>query len=221
MYKSTNRAWWLALGLLIALAVSTPLLARDYTDAFVKAQGVFERGLRGSKDDNENAAAQFKRLTEQEPGNPLFMAYYGATSAIKAQDAWMPWTKIKFVDQGLELVDKALKQLTPEHDKARMRKVPVSMETRLVAINTFFKVPNEHFHRYDAGNSLLAETMKSPLFAASPPQLQARFHFQAAFVAQTEGKRGDEANLLKRVLELDPESADAPAARARLKELGP
>ncbi len=219
MTKSIKDACGFALSLLIAFPLNT--LAQDNGNAFIKAQAVFEQGMRGSEHDNQNAGEQFKHLTELEPGNPLFMAYYGATYALKADHAWMPWTQLRFGEQGLELIDKALKLLSAEHDQILVRPaVPMSIETRLVAINTFLKVPDKYFHRYDAAKSLLAETMKGSLFAVSSPMIQARYHFQAAFVEQTEKKRENEVHHLKRLLELDSESLDAPAARTRLKELG-
>lgn len=208
------------IGFLITLAVYGLVLAQDHLEAFITAQNRFEQGLRGSKSDNERAAEQFKALTEQEPGSPLFLAYYGSTFTIKSRDAYMPWNKLKLGEQGLDIIDKALRMLGPEHDKAMMRSVPVSLETKLVAVSTFLKVPDKYFHRYDAGRSLLTETMKSRLFQVAPPQIQARFHFQAAAVAQKEQKNAEEARQLKRVLELDPQGKEADAARARLKELG-
>ncbi|ABQ26615.1 hypothetical protein [Geotalea uraniireducens] len=208
------------IGFLITLAVNGLVLAQDHLEEFVTAQNRFEHGLRGSKSDNERAAEQFKSLSEQEQGNPLFLAYYGSTFTIRSRDAFMPWNKLKLGEQGLDIIDKALRMLAPEHDKVMMRGVPVSLETRLVAVSTFLKVPDKYFHRFDAGRSLLTETMKSRLFQVAPPQIQARFHFQAASVAQKEQKNAEEACQLKRVLELDPQGRDADAARARLKELG-
>ena len=204
----------------LALCASLGAAAQGNEEAFNKAQVTFERGLRGSVSANESAAAQFKQLNEKEPGNPLFLAYYGSTQTILARDAWLPWKKLKLGEQGLDLIDKALTRLTPEHDKVLLRKIPLSLETQLVAVNTFFLVPDQFFHRYDSGKALLAETMKSPVFAQSPPQIQARLYFQAAFVAEKEGKPADEVAQLKRVLELDPQGGDAEAARARLKSLG-
>ena len=204
----------------ILLAILTGLAqAEDHTQAFIDAQALFERGLRGSEKDNEAASERFKTLTEQEPGNPLFLAYYGSTYTLMARDALMPWKKLKLGEQGLELIDKALRQLTAEHDHLLFRGVPVSIETRLVAINTFLKVPDLFFHRFEAGRALLAKTMASPVFASAGAPIQARYHFQAAAIAEAQKKRDEERDHLKRVLELDPASADAPAARARLKEV--
>lgn len=204
----------------ISLTFSLGAAAQGAEETFIKAQASFERGLRGSESDNEAAAEQFKRLSETETGNPLYLAYYGSTFTVKARDAWLPWKKLKLGEQGLDLIDKALKRLTPEHDKLVLRKVPVGIETRLVAINTFFQVPDRFFHRYESGKALLAETMKNPAFAQSPPQIQARFYSQTALVAQKEGRKADETAQLKRVLELDPGSPDMAQLQARLKELG-
>jgi tetratricopeptide (TPR) repeat protein len=211
--------WWQTL-LILALSMLTGLVrAEDHTQAFIDAQALFERGLRGSEKDNEAASERFKTLTEQEPGNPLFLAYYGSTFTLMARDALMPWKKMRLGEQGLELIDKALRQLTPEHDQQMFRSVPVSIETRMVAINTFLKVPDMFYHRFEAGRALLAKTMASPVFASAGAPIQARYHFQAAAIAEAQKKKDEERDHLKRVLELDPASADAPAARARLKEV--
>ena len=209
---------------LAGLSLSSPwpasMAAEDKPEPFLEAQSLFERGLRGSEKDNEQAAEKFRALTEQEPDNPLYLAYYGSTFTLKARDAYMPWNKLKLGEQGLDMIDKSLKKLGPEHDRQLLRSVPLSIETCLVAVNTFLKVPDQFFHRYDRARSLLAQTMNGEVFAAAPAAIQARFYFQAAFVAQTERKKQEEINLLKRVAELDPKSLDAPAAAARLKELG-
>jgi tetratricopeptide (TPR) repeat protein len=196
------------------------MAAEDKPQQFLEAQSLFERGLRGSEKDNEQAAEKFRALTEQAPDNPLYLAYYGSTFTLKARDAYLPWNKLKLGEQGLDLIDKSLKKLGPEHDRQLLRSVPLSIETRLVAVNTFLKVPDQFFHRYDRGRSLLTQTMNGEVFAASPAAIQARFYFQTAFVAQKEGKKQEEISLLRRVAELDPNSLDVPAAAARLKELG-
>ena len=211
-------SWAVAVSLL--LTATTGAAAQTNTEVFIKAQATFEKGLRGSESDNEGAAEQFRQLNAADPANPLFQAYYGSTFTLKARDAWAPWKKLKLGEQGLDLIDKALKKLSPEHDHLRLRQVPMSIETRLVAVTTFLTVPDVFFHRYDHGKALLVETMRGALFAQSPPQTQARFFYQAAVVAQKEGARAEEIAHLKRVIELDPLSLDAPAAKLRLTELG-
>ena len=206
--------------LALTLTVSNGAIAQHQEQAFAKAQESFQRALRGSEKDNEAAAEQFKQLSAADPGNPLYSAYYGSTFTLKARDAWAPWNKLKLGEQGLDLIDKSLKRLKPEHDRITLHGVPVGIETRLVAVSTYFQLPDRFFHRYDSGKALLAETMKSPQFIQSPPQIQARFHAQAALAAKQDGRTADEVAQLQRALQLDASGKNADSARARLKELG-
>jgi tetratricopeptide (TPR) repeat protein len=215
--------------LLVGLALVAPLFttsaiahaAGDTSDRFISAQTQFESGMRGSEKDNSQAAEKFKELTESEPDNPLYLAYYGATFAIKADNAFLPWRKLKLGETGLDWIDKALRKLEPQHDTQLVRGgVPLSIETRLVAITTGFQMPDQFFHRFDRSRALLDQTMKSEVFAKSPPAIQARYWFQAAVAAKKEKKNAEELAALKRVAELDQNSLDVPAAQKRLKELG-
>jgi hypothetical protein len=207
---------------LFALFISaqTPAVAQEPLDAFVRAQAEFESALHGDSSALPRASADLKQLLNDDPGNPLFLAYYGSTYALQAREAWMPWNKLKLAEQGLDLIDKGLGRLRPAHDRQTMRGAPVSVETRLVAISTFFQVPDNFLHRFDPGKRLLAETLQTPAYAASPPSLQARLQFQAAVAARQEKRRDDEIASLQQVLALDAGNIDASAAKLRLKELG-
>jgi hypothetical protein len=214
----------LAVPLALTLLFGSMLLQaqdREGEGAFIKAQAELESALRGGrKAVTESALQQFKQLSEQEPANPLFRAYHGSAYAIKGDDALMPWTRLKLTGQGLDLIDKALEQLTPQHDEVTLRGAPMGLETRLVAITTFLAVPDKHFHRLQAGKDLLTQAMNSAVFESASPQLKARFFYQAAIVARFEAKRSEEIDRLRKVLDLDAQSPDANDARARLKELG-
>jgi hypothetical protein len=206
---------------LLALLVSWPASAAEEQLAdFVRAQGEFEAALRGDSSALTQANAAFKNLLVQDPGNPLFLAYYGSTFALQARHAWMPWNKLKLAEEGLDYIDKGLGRLRPEHDAQTLRGAPVSVETKLVAVSTFFQVPDNFLHRFAPGERLLADTLKAPSYAASPPSLQARLQFQVAVAARHDERRDDEIAGLRRCLALDPGSTDAVAARSRLKELG-
>jgi hypothetical protein len=204
----------------LLIAALSPAAAQERLADFVQAQSEFESALHGDSSALPKASAAFKQLLNQEPGNPLFLAYYGSTYALQAREAWMPWNKLKLAEQGLDLIDKGLGRLRPQNDRQIMRGAPVSVETRLVAISTFFQVPDNFLHRFDPGKRLLAETLQTPAYAASPPSLQARLQFQAAVAARQESRRNDEIASLQRVLALDASNVNGPAAKARLKELG-
>ncbi len=206
---------FLLLGLLAPAA-----RADDHAAAFIAAQGDFEAALRGDGAALDRSYAEFRDLAAQAPDNPLFLAYFGSADTLRARAAWMPWTKMRLAEQGLDDIDKALSHLRPEDDRHVYRGAPVSVETRLVAITTFLQVPDAFFHRFAKGKTLLDETLQLPVTATAPAALQARLQFQVAAVAREEGRRNDEIAALRRTLQLDAVGRDAPAARARLQELG-
>lgn len=218
MLKRTLSSLWLMF--FVTTILSATVAAQNRTEAFAAARTLFEQGLLGSKKDNEQAAELFKALSDQEHGNPLYLAYYGSATTVKSRDAFFPWSKLKLGEQGLDIIDKALKMVTAEHDTTMIKGVPVSVGTRLVAVSTFLQMPDKYFHRFVAGKSLLTETMNSRAFAAAPAHIKAAFHVQAATVARTDKQSTEEIRQLKQALELDPKGKAAPAVHARLKELG-
>ena len=213
-----QRSHWLFLPLLWALAPAVP--ADTVPAAFLSAQTQFDRGVAGDDAALDTAYTLFEKLLIEQPGHPLYLAYLGSSHTLKGRAAWMPWNKLKYVEQGLHFIDKGLAQLKPEHDQALLRDVPVSIETRLVAISTFLGIPG-FFNRFDSAKELLQSTLADPAFAATPPTVQASFYLQAAQVARQEKKPAEERGFLDKVLALAPHSEFAPSAQQRLKELNP
>ena len=91
----------------------------------------------------------------------------------------MPWNKLKYAEQGLDDIDRALNSLKPEHDKQSLRGTPASLETRLVAARTFIKLPDGIFHRRAAGKKLIDALIKHPAFATSPAAFQSAVRLAA------------------------------------------
>lgn len=203
------------------LVLLGPRLARatDPVAAFLEAQADFERGRAGQADANERAHERFRLLSEGEPQNPLFLAYYGSTFAIQGRDAWAPWSKWRLTERGLGLLDKAVAMLGPEHDRLSVRGVPLALETRLVAASTFLGVPGT-FNRLEAAKAVLADALASSAFASAPPEIRARLFQQAAVSARREGRSADEADALRHAAAAWPESAVATESQRRLLELG-
>jgi hypothetical protein len=208
-----------AAGLLIAAgAAAQP--ASTPERAFIEAAQLVQRASAGDAKAIDGAIAAFEALTRAEPANPLYEAYLGSATGLKAGQAWMPWSKVKYAEQGLDHVERALQALKPEHERQLVRGAPMGVETRIVAARMFLRVPDEFFHRRAAGKRLIAEILKDPRFAAAPAPLRAAAHLAAAEAAR--GERADEELAqLKQVVALAPGgSAAADQARARLKELG-
>lgn len=187
--------------------------------AFAEAVQLVQRASAGDDRAIDGAVAAFEALGRADPGQPLYAAYLGSATGMKARTVLMPWTKMKHGEQGLEHIDRALRALKPEHDRQLVRGAPVGVETRIVAARTFLRMPDNIFHRRAAGKRLVAEILRHPQFADTPAPLRAVAHLAAAEAAR--GERPDEELAqLKQVLALAPDGGAAGEARARLKELG-
>jgi hypothetical protein len=202
-----------------AILGSLSIAAGDPAAGFAEASAVFERAKRGEPRASERASELFQKLSEQDPANPLYLAYWGSSDTMRGRDAWAPWDKMKFARGGLDLIDRALARLTPAHDQMTVGAVPVSVETRLVAASTFLAVP-DFLDRFERGKAVVAEALRSSAYARSPGPIRAQLQYQAALVARREKRDSDEAVALRDVLALQADGPIADQAQARLKELG-
>ncbi len=73
------------------------------------------------KREPRDAAGQFDALLEREPANPLFAAYHAAAVVMQARDAWMPWNKMKYLEDGLADTDRALADAEASAREGRLR----------------------------------------------------------------------------------------------------
>lgn len=166
---------------LLVLLSALPARSAEPSAAFLAASASFTRATTGDSAATEQALKAFEALAAAEsPEAPLYQAYVGAAQTLQGREAWMPWTKMKATERGLDTLDKALRRLESRHDAVVLGSVPVSLETRLVAANTFVSVPDAIFHRADAGRRLLQELVAHPLFAQMPPEFRSRVEKLAA-----------------------------------------
>jgi len=160
--------------LLLAALVAPLTSAQAQSDAqFAQALALYQTARAGGSGQVERAVAAFEALVRADPSQPLYGAYLGSAMALRGRDAWMPWNKIRYTEEGLERIDRALAALRPEHGRLLLRGVPVGMETRLVAGTTFTKVPDSVFHRRAAGVKLIDELLRDPALATAPAEFRA------------------------------------------------
>jgi len=208
-----------ALSFVLAAGSAQAQPAASPEAAFLEAVALVQRVSAGDDKAIDPSVAAFEALSKADPANPLYAAYLGSATGMKARAAWMPWSKIKYAEEGLDNVDRALQALKPEHDQRLVRGVPMGIETRIVAARVYLRVPDEIFRRRAQGKKLIAEVMANPAFAASPAPLRAVGHLTAAEAARGERPQ-EELAQLRQAIDLAPSSPAAQAARARLKELG-
>ena len=170
----------LAISVLFAIGTAAAQSPAPPEAAFIDAAKTFAQARDGENGRIEPAIAAFETLARAEPAQPLYAAYLGSAISLKARDAWMPWSKMKYSEEGLDHIDRALGTLKPDHDRQLMRGVPVSLETRFVAASTFIKLPDGIFHRRAAGQKLLDELQRNPALAAAPEPFRSAVQKTAA-----------------------------------------
>ena len=151
---------------------------------FNQAVEIFMRAQQGQEKEIEPAVAAFDALARAEPRNPVYAAYLGSAISLKARGALMPWNKLKYAEEGLDHLDRALAALKPEHDGALLRGVPMGIEARLTAANTFLRLPDVIFHRRGQGKKLVAELLKHPALPGAPAGIRAAVDAAAAEAAR-------------------------------------
>jgi hypothetical protein len=199
--------------LVLVTALSTSVQADEPT-TLAAARAEFLRGRAGDGAAVERANHMLEQLAAAHSGDPLVLAYYGASFALLGRDAWAPWSKAKYTEKGLAILDKAVAMITPELDRT-----PAGIETRLVASATFLVVPGM-FHHFEAGKACVREALASPAFAAAPAEVRADLLMQSAAVARKEERAADEADALERAIAAAPEAPVVAPARRRLAEVG-
>ena len=150
--------------------------------------------------------------------NPLFIAYKGSSYTLLGRDSWMSWNKAEYTEKGLAFIDKSLQMLEAKHDQETMRTVPISIETRLVALATFVAVPKS-FGYLKQAKTVLANILQSAVFATSPTIMQAQVYFEAAKISRLENNFVRKRQQLQKSLDIFSKGEFAEMANDRLQEL--
>jgi hypothetical protein len=142
------------------------LLAAQYAYAgdgaeLAEARAVFQKALAGKGATPEEALGRFNAFIAKEPGNTLYEAYAGACMTIQGRDAWFPWKKISYTEQGLDKIEAAVAR-TATLAGDDLKTAGIRLETKLVAARTYLTVPDYIFHRAVEGKKLLLEISRSP-----------------------------------------------------------
>jgi len=157
----------LALTLCCALSLGMqPAQALD-ENAFQGAFAHLQKARSAGGNEVDAAINAFEQLSQQEPANPLLRAYLGSAQSMQGSHALLPWNKLKYTENGLATIDKALQQLGPEQAHQRVRGVPVTLETRLVAASTFLALP-DMFKRSQLGHQQLQQLLADTDLLAAP-----------------------------------------------------
>ena len=172
------------------LSLATSALAASPAQ-FDNAYAQFQQARGGNESAIGQSQASFASLLKTEPGNPVLLAYVGATTSMQANTTWLPWKKMSFAEDGMALLDKALAMLSAAHEAPQQHNLPAVLEVKFVAAKTFLAVPS-FMNRQARGVKLLGEILLSPVLASAPLEFRGDVWMTAAELASKD-KRPDEA----------------------------
>lgn len=175
-----------------------PVFAFDESAFRNASRQIQEASTKNSESALSSALETLSRLAQQEPGNPLLQAYLGSAETMQAKFTLFPWKKMEHCENGLAKIDKALQQLDAGHDKALVRGVPLSLETRLIAANTFLALP-DLFKRSQAGHKQLLALLSSPLLINSPEGFRSSVVHLALKTAKADKIPADKIEILQKM----------------------
>jgi hypothetical protein len=190
-----------------------PAQADDFDSVLTEDRNVFLQGVDGDKRAVRNAVNRFRSLSRNNPMDPVYLAYYGASITLQGRDAAKGFEKQRFTEDGLAKIDRALKLLSEVKHYPSTRR----LDTLLVAANAFVYIPS-FFNRYDRGKGLLQEILSHEDFNGMAAGFKAATYFTAALVARGDGDESEYRRLLALIVATDPQGRDGRAASGLLEQ---
>lgn len=124
----------------------------------------YNLAAQGDEDKVEQVYQQLDTQIAEQGADPLSLVYLGSTQTLMGRDAFMPWNKMKYTEQGLATISKGLdllnQQQTPIEQQEFRQGLPESLLAKSIAGTTFTSLPDmfNHFERgYDIFLDLLAD----------------------------------------------------------------
>jgi tetratricopeptide (TPR) repeat protein len=144
-----------------------------------------------------------EQTVKANPNNPIALVYKGSLATQRARDAWMPWNKLSFLKDGIDLMDQAL-------DIASRPPInpDVILEVRMVRALTSARIPAV-FGRGSVARGDLTYILTQPGFKSMKVQDQASVYAWLAVYAHRDNQANEAANQLKTAIALDKITADA------------
>lgn len=151
----------------LCLLVSTQAVAAP-SDALINQ---YNQAAQGDKEQVELVYDQLQHQVSEQGADALTLVYLGSTQTLMGRDAFLPWNKMKYVEQGLGKIAKGLDMLadetTPVQQQAIRQGLPESILARAVAATTYTSLP-DMFNHFDRGYDLYVSLLSEQEFTTQP-----------------------------------------------------
>lgn len=205
--------------LFLSLFLTTSLFAQNKIDSLktviknepdnisaLTALGVYyhDLGVAGDHQSVEQGEKFLKKVLSLDTTNAYATGYYGSILSLKARDAKMPWTKIKYAKQGFEQLDKSI-QMNPDDLDVRLIRamnsyqVPKIMKRLPLSLEDFdFIIKHKTFESWTADHRAFVYLHFGKALEKDDQHEKAREFFELAIKEAPASKSAQEA---KRMLE--------------------
>lgn len=164
------------------------------------------RGGEGDEKAVEKAVARLAHLLQLNNRHTVAMAFYGSAVTMQGRDTFLPWNKMKYVNEGIGKLDKAV-MLDSTNLRVRLVRgvnsvnLPGFLNRRPFALRDFaFIVAHPDSSRLDKGE-------------------QVRTYYFYGLALQQEGRHEEAKRMLETAVNLWPAHAFATRAAAELKKM--
>lgn len=175
----------------------------------------------GDESKTEAAYDTFTALIDREGSTPLTLVYQGSAETLLGRDAWMPWNKMKYVEQGLAKIEKGLNLIAtdslPLAEQERVMGLPEYQLSRAMAATTFTQLP-DMFNHFEPGYELYLQLLSETEFVYQPFAASAwvyRYAIEAAIRAEDRQQAEKWLTLME---EKQSDNAQTVAARQLISE---
>ncbi|WP_190337196.1 hypothetical protein [Vibrio sp. S9_S30] len=177
----------------------------------------YNQAAEGDTDKVALVYEQLNQLIQSEGAKPLSLVYLGSTQTLQGRDAWMPWNKMKYVEQGLVTIDKGLNliasQSIPLDSQPVIQGLPDTYLARALSAATFSQLP-DMFNHFDRGYDLFIDLLDEPQFQQMPFEATSwiyTFAIETAIRAEDIDRAKTWLALMKQKNASDPETLKAQA----------
>ncbi|TXY44645.1 hypothetical protein [Vibrio mimicus] len=191
-----------------ALALPTEAMIQRYNQA---AQGDTQLV--------EPLYTELENLIEQEGATALSLVYLGSTRTLMGRDAFLPWKKMRFSEEGLATIEKGLSLLNRDASSSEERRngLPTRMLTVAIAAATYTSMP-DMFNHFERGYDLYLILLAEPDFQAQPFAATA-WIYHLAIVAALRAEDKEQARLwVEKMQQADANHPETQQAQALLEQ---
>lgn len=186
------------------------MISTTWSGVSVAADSVFSQAVavyhevvgKDDSDATEKAVNLFNQVLEKTPKEYRALIYMGSLTARQAKLSWMPWSKLKLVNSGIDMMDKGIDAVS-----AQTTDPHILIEAHMVRGITSARIP-KMFKRYAVATSDFKFIREHPSFAHIGTVNQATVMAFSAVLLHREGAEAEAAKFLDSARGIDKATAE-------------